>query len=147
VTRSQVPRQEAARCPPAPSSGRPGRRRAARQRQRRLVPARRPRSAGQPARRALQRGGDPPHRRGQPPPAVPPAVIVHLVDGTYELFRYFLSPAAAFDRSAPEELRAVRGVVGSILGMLEGGATHIGVATDHVIESFRNALWPQYKTG
>jgi 5'-3' exonuclease len=74
-------------------------------------------------------------------------VIVHLVDGTYELFRYFLSPAAAFDRSAPEALRAVRGVVGSILGMLEGGATHIGVATDHVIESFRNALWPQYKTG
>ena len=74
-------------------------------------------------------------------------MIVHLVDGTYELFRYFLSPAAAFDRSAPEELRAVRGVVGSIVGMLEGGATHMGVATDHVIESFRNALWPQYKTG
>jgi 5'-3' exonuclease len=74
-------------------------------------------------------------------------VIVHLVDGTYELFRYFLSPAAAFDRSAPEALRAVRGVVGSILGMLEGGATHVGVATDHVIESFRNALWPGYKTG
>ena len=72
---------------------------------------------------------------------------VHLVDGTYELFRYFLSPAAAFDRSAPPELRAVRGVVGSILGMLEGGATHLGVATDHVIESFRNALWPGYKTG
>jgi 5'-3' exonuclease len=72
---------------------------------------------------------------------------VHLIDGTYELFRYFLSPAAAFDRSAPEELRAVRGVVGSILGMLEGGATHVGVATDHVIESFRNALWPGYKTG
>jgi 5'-3' exonuclease len=74
-------------------------------------------------------------------------VIVHLVDGTYELFRYFLSPAAAFDRSAPEALRAVRGVVGSLLGMLEGGATHVGVATDHVIESFRNALWPDYKTG
>jgi 5'-3' exonuclease len=74
-------------------------------------------------------------------------VIVHLVDGTYELFRYFLSPAAAFDRSAPEELRAVRGVVASMLGMLEGGATHLGVATDHVIESFRNALWPGYKTG
>jgi 5'-3' exonuclease len=74
-------------------------------------------------------------------------VIVHLVDGTFELFRYFLSPAAAFDRSAPEELRAVRGVVGSVLGMLEGGATHVGVATDHVIESFRNALWPGYKTG
>ena len=72
---------------------------------------------------------------------------VHLVDGTYELFRYFLSPAAAFDRSAPPELRAVRGVVGSILGIPEGGATHLGVATDHVIESFRNALWPGYKTG
>jgi len=78
---------------------------------------------------------------------VSPPLIVHLVDGTYELFRYFLSPAAAFDRSAPEELRAVRGVVGSVLGMLEGGATHLGLATDHVIESFRNALWPGYKTG
>jgi 5'-3' exonuclease len=74
-------------------------------------------------------------------------VVVHLIDGTYELFRYFLSPAASFDRSAPEALRAVRGVVGSILGMLEGGATHLGVATDHVIESFRNLLWPGYKTG
>jgi 5'-3' exonuclease len=74
-------------------------------------------------------------------------VIVHLVDGTYELFRYFLSPAAAFERTAPEELRAVRGVVTSMLGMLEGGATHLGVATDHVIESFRNELWPGYKTG
>jgi 5'-3' exonuclease len=74
-------------------------------------------------------------------------VIVHLIDGTYELFRYFLSPGAAFDRSAPPELRAVRGVVASLLGMLEGGATHLGVATDHVVESFRNALWPGYKTG
>ena len=74
-------------------------------------------------------------------------MIVHLVDGTFELFRYFLSPAAAYDRSTPEELRAVRGVVGSILGLLEGGATHVGVATDHVIESFRNELWPDYKTG
>jgi 5'-3' exonuclease len=74
-------------------------------------------------------------------------VIVHLVDGTFELFRYVLSPAATFDRSAPEELRAVRGVVTSVLGMLEGDATHLGVATDHVIESFRNALWPDYKTG
>jgi 5'-3' exonuclease len=73
-------------------------------------------------------------------------VIVHLVDGTFELFRYFLAPAA-FDRSAPADLRAVRGVVTSILGMLEHGATHVGVATDHVIESFRNALWPGYKTG
>jgi 5'-3' exonuclease len=75
------------------------------------------------------------------------AVVVHLVDGTYELFRYFHAPAAALDRSTPPELRAVRGVVTSILGMLEGGATHLGVATDHVIESFRNALWPGYKTG
>ena len=74
-------------------------------------------------------------------------MIVHLVDGTFELFRYFLSPAAAFDRSTPEALWAVRGVVGSVLGLLEGGATHVGVATDHVIESFRNALWPDYKTG
>ena len=74
-------------------------------------------------------------------------MLVHLIDGTYELFRYFLSPAAAFDRSAPVELRGVRGVVGSILGMLEDGATHLGIATDHVIESFRNALWPGYKTG
>jgi len=74
-------------------------------------------------------------------------VIVHLIDGTFELFRYFLSPAAAFDRSAPEELRAVRGVVASMLGMLEGGVTHLGVVTDHVIESFRNALWSGYKTG
>jgi 5'-3' exonuclease len=75
------------------------------------------------------------------------AVVVHLIDGTYELFRYFLSPGAAFVRSAPEEFRAVHGVVGSILGMLEEGATHLGVATDHVVESFRNALWPGYKTG
>jgi 5'-3' exonuclease len=82
-----------------------------------------------------------------PPCRMVPLVIVHLIDGTFELFRYFLSPGAAFDRSAPEELRAVRGVVASVLGMLEGGATHVGVATDHVIESFRNALWPGYKTG
>jgi 5'-3' exonuclease len=76
-----------------------------------------------------------------------PFVIVHLIDGTFELFRHFLSPAAAFDRSTPEELRAVRGVIASIVALLEGGATHLGVATDHVIESFRNGLWPSYKTG
>jgi 5'-3' exonuclease len=74
-------------------------------------------------------------------------VIVHLVDGTYELFRYFLSPATAFNRTTPDDLKAVHGVVASMIGMLEGGATHLGVATDHVIESFRNALWPGYKTG
>src|SRR6266852_5178636 len=85
-------------------------------------------------------------RRG-PPCRIVAVVLVHLIDGTYELFRYFLSPAAAFDRGTPEELRAVRGVVASVLGMLEGGATHVGVATDHVIESFRNALWAGYKTG
>jgi len=62
-------------------------------------------------------------------------MVVHLIDGTFELFRYFLSPAPAFDRSPPEELGAVRGVVASILGMLEGGVTDLGVATDHVIES------------
>ena len=74
-------------------------------------------------------------------------MLVHLVDGTFELFRYFLSPAAEFARGVPEELRAVRGVVTSMLGMLEDGATHVGVATDHVIESFRNGLWAGYKTG
>lgn len=83
----------------------------------------------------------------RPPWRIVPVVIVHLIDGTFELFRYFLSPGAAFDRSAPPELRAVKGVVASILGMLEDGVTHVGVATDHVVESFRNALWPGYKTG
>ena len=75
-----------------------------------------------------------------------PHVIVHLIDGTFELFRYFLSPAGSLG-GGPAELRAVRGVVGSMLGALEGGATHMGVATDHIIESFRNARWPDYKTG
>jgi 5'-3' exonuclease len=74
-------------------------------------------------------------------------VLVHLVDGTFELFRYFYSPAATFDRATPVDVRAVRGVVASVLGMLEDGATHVGVATDHVIESFRNTLWADYKTG
>jgi 5'-3' exonuclease len=71
---------------------------------------------------------------------------VHLVDGTYELFRHFFGqpPRAADDG---EEIGAARGVVVSVLGMLSGGATHVGVATDHVIESFRNDLWPGYKTG
>jgi 5'-3' exonuclease len=74
-------------------------------------------------------------------------VEVHLLDGTYELFRHFLSPGAAYQRDVPEALKAVHGVVQSVLGMLEGGVTHLGVATDHVIESFRNGLWPGYKTG
>jgi 5'-3' exonuclease len=70
---------------------------------------------------------------------------VHLVDGTYELFRYYHAMPKARD-AAGREVGAVRGVVGSVLGMINGGVTHIGVATDHVIESFRNRLWPHYKT-
>jgi 5'-3' exonuclease len=72
-------------------------------------------------------------------------VRVHLVDGTYELFRYFFALPGHRDPDGVE-VDAVRGVAGSILGMLEDGATHVGVATDHVIESFRNDLWPGYKT-
>ncbi len=71
---------------------------------------------------------------------------VHLVDGTYELFRHFYGqPPRTSDDGAP--IGAARGVVLSVLGMLTEGATHVGVATDHVIESFRNDLWPGYKTG
>ena len=68
------------------------------------------------------------------------------MDGTYELFRHYFALPPARDPSG-REVAAVRGVVGSILAMINGGATHVGVATDHVIESFRNALWPGYKTG
>ncbi len=71
---------------------------------------------------------------------------VHLVDGTYELFRHFYGGRPLADSSGKER-GAVVGVVQSLLGMLEGGATHVGVATDHVIESFRNDLYPGYKTG
>jgi len=73
-------------------------------------------------------------------------VEVHLVDGTYELFRHFYALPSAKD-SDGREVAAVRGVVASVLGMINGGATHVAVATDHVIESFRNRLWPGYKTG
>jgi 5'-3' exonuclease len=73
-------------------------------------------------------------------------VEVHLVDGTYELFRHYYALPAARDESGCE-VGAVRGVLASVLGMIRGGATHIAVATDHVIESFRNDLWPGYKTG
>ncbi len=71
---------------------------------------------------------------------------VHLVDGTYELFRHFFGapPRSAEDGT---EVGATRGVVMSVLSMLAEGATHVGVATDHVIESFRNDLWPGYKRG
>ena len=71
---------------------------------------------------------------------------VHLVDGTYELFRHFYG-APSHRNEAAEEVAAVRGVVSSVLQLMEDGATHVGVATDHVIESFRNDLWPSYKTG
>jgi 5'-3' exonuclease len=70
---------------------------------------------------------------------------VHLVDGTYELFRHFFAVPSARD-AAGVEVGAIQGVLGSILYLIEGGATHVGVATDHVIESFRNELWPGYKT-
>ena len=76
------------------------------------------------------------------------SIVVHLIDGTYELFRHFYAPRAA--GTAPPERgdrAAVRGVLGTVLRMFEDGATHVGVATDHVIESFRNQLWPGYKTG
>ena len=71
---------------------------------------------------------------------------VHLVDGTYELFRHYYAMPSARDASG-QEVAAVRGVVGSLLGMITAGATHVAVATDHVIESFRNRLWADYKTG
>ena len=72
-------------------------------------------------------------------------MIVHLIDGTYELFRHFYGLRRAKKPDLP--LGAVAGVLHTVAEMLEGGATHVGVATDHVIESFRNALWPAYKTG
>jgi len=70
---------------------------------------------------------------------------VHLLDGTYELFRHFYAMPRQQDRTG-HEVAAIIGVLGSVLGMLEGGSTHLGVATDHVIESFRNELWAGYKT-
>jgi 5'-3' exonuclease len=72
-------------------------------------------------------------------------LVIHLIDGTYELFRHFygLRRFKAEDRP----YAAIIGVLNTVLQMIETGATHIGVATDHVIESFRNALWPGYKTG
>ena len=70
---------------------------------------------------------------------------VHLIDGTYELFRYFFAVPAAADVNG-QEIGAVRGVLNSVLSMIEHGATHIGVATDHVVESFRNDLYHGYKT-
>ncbi len=70
---------------------------------------------------------------------------VHLIDGTYELFRHFFAVPSVADSNG-QEIGAVRGVLTSVLSMIERGATHIGVATDHVVESFRNGLYPGYKT-
>jgi 5'-3' exonuclease len=72
-------------------------------------------------------------------------VNVHLIDGTYELFRHYYALPSARDKDG-REVAAVRGVLASVLGMIKEGATHVAVATDHVIESFRNDLWPDYKT-
>ena len=74
------------------------------------------------------------------------ALEIYLVDGTYELFRHYYALPSARD-SDGREVAAVRGVLASVMGMIKSGATHIAVATDHVIESFRNELWPGYKTG
>jgi len=73
-------------------------------------------------------------------------MIVHLIDGTYELFRHFYGQRR-FNKGNDKPYGAVAGVLHSVLELLETGATHVGVATDHVIESFRNDLWPGYKTG
>ena len=71
---------------------------------------------------------------------------IHLIDGTYELFRHYYAVPSARDARG-QEIGAVRGVLASVLSMINGGARYVGVATDHVIESFRNGLWPGYKTG
>jgi 5'-3' exonuclease len=73
-------------------------------------------------------------------------VIVHLIDGTYELFRHFYGQRR-FNQGRDKPFGAVAGVLHTVLELLETGGTHLGVATDHVIESFRNRLWPGYKTG
>src|SRR5919198_435036 len=72
--------------------------------------------------------------------------MVHLVDGTYEIFRQFYAPRPGHLDSDGIEIGATRSVVQSVFTMLQDGATHVGVATDHVIESFRNDLWPTYKS-
>ncbi|HEV8065287.1 MAG TPA: flap endonuclease, partial [Acidimicrobiales bacterium] len=76
-------------------------------------------------------------------------MMVHLVDGTYELFRQFFGQKRGHGRLAPDgkDIAATWGVVSSVVAMLASGERYIGVATDHVIESFRNDLWPGYKTG
>ena len=89
-----------------------------------------------------------PARKPSPTKSVTPSdgVIVHLIDGTYELFRHFYG-LRRFNKGEDRPFGAVIGVLNTVLQMIETGATHVGVATDHVIESFRNALWSGYKTG
>src|SRR5687768_2067108 len=72
-------------------------------------------------------------------------MIVHLIDGTYELFRHFYGQRS-FNKGKDKPFGAAIGVLYGVLEMIEQGATHVGVATDHVIESFRNKIWPDYKT-
>jgi 5'-3' exonuclease len=73
-------------------------------------------------------------------------MVIHLIDGTYELFRHFYGQRR-FNKGQDAPFAAAKGVLHTVLQMIETGATHVGVATDHVIESFRNDLWPGYKTG
>src|SRR4051812_31364497 len=74
------------------------------------------------------------------------SMIIHLIDGTYELFRHFYGHRS-YNKGKDKPFGAMVGVLHGVLQMIEEGATHIGVATDHIIESFRNDLWPEYKTG
>src|SRR5207253_884204 len=123
---------------------------------RRLVQALRPRGGLREARARVPRLGSGAHRADQARPDDPLPevlngdshhfiVVVHLVDGTYELFRHFYG-LRRFNKGKDAPLGAVAGVLHTVLQMIEKGATHVGVATDHVIESFRNRLWPGYKT-
>ena len=73
-------------------------------------------------------------------------MFVHLIDGTYELFRHFYGQRS-FNKGKDKKFGALIGVLNGVLQMIEEGATHLGVATDHIIESFRNKLWEEYKTG
>src|SRR3954470_19684676 len=82
----------------------------------------------------------------RPSPHAVSQMIVHLIDGTYELFRHFYG-LKRFSKGEDPPFGAAIGVLNTVLQMVETGATHLGVATDHVIESFRNDLWPGYKTG
>lgn len=78
-------------------------------------------------------------------PAPSAGIVIHLIDGTYELFRHFYG-LRRFHKGQDRPFGAVIGVLKTVLELIENGATHVGVATDHVIESFRNELWPNYKT-